>query len=562
MSEWKEVVLADLVTKITKGTTPPKGQGFVDKNGINYIKSDAIEYDGTVDQNKFVLIDEETHEKFKRSQLEEGDILFSMAGNYLGKSGIVTERMLPANTNQAIAIIRLDKKLVLPQFIGFCFRQPSMITYVNSMSAQSAQPNINFQEIASLNIRLPEIQEQKEIIDVLGNLDKKITLLRQQNQTLEELTQTLFKRWFVEFEFPCLPSGYCPQGQVNLAEMAIVCTYSRVGGLPAPDGQSWFVYVLLCEDGSFYKGMTNDLYRRFYEHCTGDGAKHTKTHKPVKVIHWEQFNTQDEARKREEELKSGYGRTWLQREYEKFLKYGPVANNGLPAQHEGNGLPAHQTRLMMAGKMVESELGEIPEGWRVGELKELADKISKGTTPCKNEVDGLELDVPFIKVKDITDDGQIKSGAIESIPNSVHYGSLKRSILNHNDILFSIAGTIGRVTIVPKDLNNSNCNQAVAFIRLKDIQYLELIHQWFKSQSVQNEVNASVVQGVQANVSLGVLGHLLINIPNAGLIEKWNAVIKPIYEKCNNCSNEIQTLTQLRDTLLPKLMSGEVRVKV
>ena len=150
MSEWKEVTIGDLVTKITKGTTPPKGQGFVDSNGINYIKSDAIEYDGTIDQNKFVLIDEETHEKFKRSQLEEGDILFSMAGNYLGKSGIVTRQMLPANTNQALAIIRLNKEIALPQYIGFCFRQPDMIKYVNSMSAQSAQPNINFQEIASL----------------------------------------------------------------------------------------------------------------------------------------------------------------------------------------------------------------------------------------------------------------------------------------------------------------------------------------------------------------------------------------------------------------------------
>ncbi len=73
--EWKEVKLGDVLFKITKGTTPPRGKGFVDV-GINYIKSDAIGYDGRIDDSLFVKIDEETHEKFKRSQLEKGDILF------------------------------------------------------------------------------------------------------------------------------------------------------------------------------------------------------------------------------------------------------------------------------------------------------------------------------------------------------------------------------------------------------------------------------------------------------------------------------------------------------
>ena len=75
MGEWKEMKLGELLHKITKGTTPPKGKGFVEK-GINYIKSDAINYDGKIDPSLFVCIDKETHEKFKRSQLEKDDILF------------------------------------------------------------------------------------------------------------------------------------------------------------------------------------------------------------------------------------------------------------------------------------------------------------------------------------------------------------------------------------------------------------------------------------------------------------------------------------------------------
>lgn len=195
MSEWKEVKLGDVLVKITKGTTPPRGKGFVE-DGINYIKSDAIGYDGRIDDSLFVSIDEETHEKFKRSQLEKDDILFSMAGVFLGKNAIVKEEHLPANTNQALAIIRLNQDLAKPQFVSYYLRQPAVIEYVNNMSGQSAQPNINFQEISSIEIPLPNIEEQQNVIEVLSSLDDKIDLLHRQNQTLENLGQALLTKCF------------------------------------------------------------------------------------------------------------------------------------------------------------------------------------------------------------------------------------------------------------------------------------------------------------------------------------------------------------------------------
>jgi len=194
--EWREVGLGSLLKLITKGTTPPKGKGFVDK-GINYIKSDAINYDGKIDINKFVAIDEGTHKKFKRSQLEELDILFSMAGAYLGKNGIVLKNMLPANTNQALAILRINQDSALPYYISKFLSQPSMVDYINNMSGQSAQPNINFQEISSIEINLPPLPEQKAIAEVLSSLDDKIDLLHRQNKTLEQMAETLFRQWFV-----------------------------------------------------------------------------------------------------------------------------------------------------------------------------------------------------------------------------------------------------------------------------------------------------------------------------------------------------------------------------
>ncbi len=65
----------------------------------------------------------------------------------------------------------------------------------------------------------------------------------------------------------------------------------------------WFVYVLLCGDGSFYTGATNNLKKRFLEHKMGKGGRYTKSHKPVKIIYTEKLNTKSEALKREYQIK-------------------------------------------------------------------------------------------------------------------------------------------------------------------------------------------------------------------------------------------------------------------
>ena len=68
------------------------------------------------------------------------------------------------------------------------------------MSGQSAQPNINFQEISSIEILLPALSRQKSIAEILSSLDDKIDLHHHQNKTLEAMAETLFRQWFVEEE--------------------------------------------------------------------------------------------------------------------------------------------------------------------------------------------------------------------------------------------------------------------------------------------------------------------------------------------------------------------------
>lgn len=65
----------------------------------------------------------------------------------------------------------------------------------------------------------------------------------------------------------------------------------------------WFVYILLCEDGSLYTGCSNNIEQRFSDHKNRKGGRYTRSHKPIKIVYQEKLPTHSEALKRESEIK-------------------------------------------------------------------------------------------------------------------------------------------------------------------------------------------------------------------------------------------------------------------
>jgi type I restriction enzyme S subunit len=242
-----------------------------------------------------------------------------------------------------------------------------------------------------------------------------------------------------------------------------------------------------------------------------------------------------------------------------FVDFDPVR-----AKAEGRdpGLPC-EIAALFPDSFQDSELGEIPRGWGVSTIGANTEKLSKGTTPRKRDVSlaGDSPTIPFLKVRNISDSGEIDTSSLEEVPRSIHEGVLKRSILKTNDILFSIAGTIGRVTILPPELDDSNTNQAIAFIRPQQhglpAQFIRLT---LLSDRIQFEANSRVVQGVQANVSLTVLSELKFTKPPNDVIKTWSKYCGDTLERQGLLIQESRSLASLRDTLLPKLISGELRV--
>lgn len=202
MSEWKKVRLGEIAFTITKGTTPSNiGETFTDA-GIKYIRSEMITQNKYIADNGLLYISETTHEKLKRSQLKSKDILFSMAGIYLGKTAILRDCDVPANTNQAVALIRLNGIICNIDYVYYYLNQEELVKYINQISSQAAQPNINLKQISNIPIVLPPIEIQNKIATVLSRYDSLIENYQRQIKLLEEAAQRLYKEWFVDFRYP------------------------------------------------------------------------------------------------------------------------------------------------------------------------------------------------------------------------------------------------------------------------------------------------------------------------------------------------------------------------
>ncbi len=189
--DWRSVSLLEISTLITKGTTPKQ---FIDGN-INFLKIEAITQNG-FELSKCQTISEEINNKeLKRSILMEGDILFAIAGATIGKNAIVQKELLPANTNQALAIIRL-KENYSKVFISKVLNSPLMEKYIDINISTGAQPNLNLQQIGSFSFTLPNLEEQTKIATFLSAVDEKISQLSQKLHLLGQYKQGMMQKLF------------------------------------------------------------------------------------------------------------------------------------------------------------------------------------------------------------------------------------------------------------------------------------------------------------------------------------------------------------------------------
>lgn len=183
--DWEQRKLGDISSLITKGTTPKDKSGTGE---VNFIKVENInDFSGDIVSMSKISLEE--HQGYlKRSQLQEGDILFSIAGT-LGRVTSVNKAILPANTNQALSIIRLKEGNL--EYVKTCLKGNVVADFIRRNPTIGAQPNLSLEQVSNLEIEIPSEAEQEKIGLYFSNLDNLITLHQRKKEVITNQRKTL-----------------------------------------------------------------------------------------------------------------------------------------------------------------------------------------------------------------------------------------------------------------------------------------------------------------------------------------------------------------------------------
>jgi len=208
-------------------------------------------------------------------------------------------------------------------------------------------------------------------------------------------------------------------------------------------------------------------------------------------------------------------------------------------------------------RLVESEIGMVPEGWEVKPISEVS-SVAIGKTPPRKESQWFTTsndDIKWISIKDMGNSGMYILETNEYLTiDAIDRFNIK--LIPANTVLLSFKLTLGRVAITTEVMtsneaiahfileNNSLLSTEYIYCHLKNFDYSKL----GSTSSIATAINSKIVKTIP------------ILVATEPIVQKFNEVVEPIFRQILRTTKEIQTLQKTRDTLLPKLLSGELDV--
>lgn len=427
MSTFKSMEYTNRVEKLGDFITLRRGKTYksqlLGKPGAVLIGLASIEREGGFRDDKLQTYGGDCPDSIS---LKPGDLYVSLKdithdGHLLGAVSRIPKKIKLGRLTQDTVKLVFDKDDFPKDYIYWLLRTPQYRNYCRSR--QTGTTNLGLSREDFLSFPVPPITEKTDaIIKSLEAIERKIENLKQQNETLEKIAQTLFKHWFIDFEFPN-------------------------------------------DDGKPYKSS--------------------------------------------------------------------------------------------GGAMVASELGDIPEGWRVGKLGDIG-KIITGKTPSTENSELWGNDLYFITPTDFKNYGKYILNAERSISKSA-ISKFKQYIIPENSIVVTCIGSdMGKVV---KTAISCITNQQInSLIPLSVFPFHEYIFSYLRNQYKWLRIIA-LGGSTMPIINKSTFSEINILLPNSSILIDFEATTSSLNKKIINNENQIQTLTKTRDTLLPKLMSGEIRVK-
>ena len=185
--EWEKCKLGTLTAKVGSGSTPKGGNAVYTSTGHCFVRSQNVGM-GYLILDDVAHINDGIHQKHKATELKEDDVLLNITGASIGRTAIATKEIEGGNVNQHVCIIRANSK-VSPKFLCNYIQTKKIQNYIQSLQTGGSREGLNFEQIRSFPISLPNIAEQNKIAQLLDKLNEHIAT---QNKVIDKL-QSLIK---------------------------------------------------------------------------------------------------------------------------------------------------------------------------------------------------------------------------------------------------------------------------------------------------------------------------------------------------------------------------------
>lgn len=209
------------------------------------------------------------------------------------------------------------------------------------------------------------------------------------------------------------------------------------------------------------------------------------------------------------------------------------------------------------GEMVESILGLIPKGWEVKQLSNIC-SVKDGTHASpKNVQEGY----PLITSKHLM--GTKLDFASAKLISLEDYEEVnKRSKVDRYDILISMIGTVGNLYLVQNESINFAIKNVGLFKTSETLDMYEYLYCYLKTPYITQYIKERMAGSTQQYISLGELRKIPIIVPSELILRKFKTTANSLFAKIYNNAVENEKISSVRDNILPKLMSGEIRVPI
>ncbi|MCX8012610.1 MAG: restriction endonuclease subunit S, partial [Desulfobacterota bacterium] len=205
----------------------------------------------------------------------------------------------------------------------------------------------------------------------------------------------------------------------------------------------------------------------------------------------------------------------------------------------------------------ESELGLIPKGWKVGTVSDLGDIVGGGTPSKKEESYYASLGIPWITPKDLSDNRNkyISRGSLDISELGYKNSSAKK--MPKGTVLFSSRAPIGYVAIAKNEITTNQGFKSIIPYSHVGSEFVYYFLKW-STDLIESRASGSTFK----EISGGEMKKIPAIIPKIKILAHFNDIVGKMGKQMEKCEEENKIMINIRDSLLPKLMSGEIRVPV